>query len=450
MFVSNISDGVNKETIRKTFIKYGELTDVYMATKRDSKKKNFAFIGFRKVSKEWELEAALQSIKCAGYLLEVNITRFERKVTTKLIKGWMKKPQNGHRHAGQSFCDGRSFMEATTGRPHQPPPPPPPPPRPPFPKKTMTLIEGSTMAEWIHNPLNLNEETFSRIAGEFSKVLEPVEILPSTQDLSLGNIYVLTRKNLRINEEIPMEINRNIFNVKVMEIDFDWSPFPSRPYDISKIVEQDEAMATSDFVDIMMNLEEKTLEEGEIQDEVTGEFSVPVTMERHAEFEQVEVEESIGIQKPQCDIQVPLSFENNQVIDVETINDEYNHKAYPNTRNLSNLINKVNGHYRSIGKLATMGCFGPFPSSEGITSPIGPSLPLDPLNAQNVRSKYEAGNTIEKRRRIIRTSYSPDFASPINETRKTVEIGQILGFKIDNEDPILIEVMEEAGDIHIP
>ncbi|CAI9292294.1 unnamed protein product [Lactuca saligna] len=96
MFVSNIPDGVNKETIRKTFNKYGELTDVYMATKTDSKKK-FAFVRFRKVNKEWELEAGLQSIKCLGSLLEVNIAKFERKVTDKSVKGWKEKPHNGHR-----------------------------------------------------------------------------------------------------------------------------------------------------------------------------------------------------------------------------------------------------------------------------------------------------------------------------------------------------------------
>lgn len=33
MFVSNIPNGANKETIWKMFNKYGELTDVYMATK---------------------------------------------------------------------------------------------------------------------------------------------------------------------------------------------------------------------------------------------------------------------------------------------------------------------------------------------------------------------------------------------------------------------------------
>ncbi|CAH1415632.1 unnamed protein product [Lactuca virosa] len=57
-------------------------------------------------------------------------------------------------------------------------------------------------------PVNLwNEETLSRIANEFDKVIEPVEILPSIQDLSLGNIYNLTENKKKINDELLVEIN---------------------------------------------------------------------------------------------------------------------------------------------------------------------------------------------------------------------------------------------------
>lgn len=66
-----------------------------------------------------------------------------------------------------------------------------------------------------------SEENFAKIAGEFGKVIEPVKILPSSQDLSLGSIYILAGKRLRINEEIPVENNHNIFTVGVMECDFD-------------------------------------------------------------------------------------------------------------------------------------------------------------------------------------------------------------------------------------
>lgn len=157
-----------------------------------------------------------------------------------------------------------------------------------------------------------------------------------------------------------------------------------------------------------------------------------------------------------------------------TINDEHNHEVDPNIGNQSILINKANDQYDSIEKLATTGCFGPFPSCTGITSPIGPSPTLDPLSYQNMMSRYEAGNSVDKWRRIANNSCtehpsrqlsfdlnspnlippeqvplpdSPDLVSPIDET---VEIGQILGFEIDIEDPILTEVMDEASENHMP
>lgn len=56
MFVSNIPDGVSKESIRRLFNNFEELMDVYMATKKDAKKKNFAFVRFKKISREKEME----------------------------------------------------------------------------------------------------------------------------------------------------------------------------------------------------------------------------------------------------------------------------------------------------------------------------------------------------------------------------------------------------------
>lgn len=126
MFVSNIPDGVSKDTLRKIFIKYGELTDVYMAVKKDSRRKNFAFVRYRKVSKERELEATLQKIMCSGALLEVNIAKFERKMMAENVEGLKKKPQFVQIPLRQAYRDNRSFMEAMTGKFYQPPPPPPP------------------------------------------------------------------------------------------------------------------------------------------------------------------------------------------------------------------------------------------------------------------------------------------------------------------------------------
>lgn len=72
-----------------------------------------------------------------------------------------------------------------------------------------------------------NEENFSRIASEFGKVAAPVEILPSIQDLTMGNVCILTGSKRRINDEVLVESNRNILKVGVIESEYDWSPFPS-------------------------------------------------------------------------------------------------------------------------------------------------------------------------------------------------------------------------------
>ncbi|KAI3723958.1 hypothetical protein L2E82_35721 [Cichorium intybus] len=65
---------------------------------------------------------------------------------------------------------------------------------------------------------------------KFGKVLEPLEIIPTCQDLSFGSVCVLTRHKRRINEEVQVVLNGNVFGVGVLEGDYDWSPFPSGPF----------------------------------------------------------------------------------------------------------------------------------------------------------------------------------------------------------------------------
>lgn len=62
-----------------TFAKFGEVVDVYIATKKDARKKTFAFVRIKKMTYEYELEKALQGVKYGGRTLDVNIAMFERK-----------------------------------------------------------------------------------------------------------------------------------------------------------------------------------------------------------------------------------------------------------------------------------------------------------------------------------------------------------------------------------
>ncbi|CAH1414350.1 unnamed protein product [Lactuca virosa] len=123
--------GLGKETIKKIFSGYGDISDVYMATKKDIHRKNFAFVRFKGVDDEMRLEYSLQGIKCMGSRLEVNVARFERKEgpTKKrnIVGNWPNPP----RKSTDSFCDGRTFATVTSRVQQDLPPPPPPPPPPP-------------------------------------------------------------------------------------------------------------------------------------------------------------------------------------------------------------------------------------------------------------------------------------------------------------------------------
>ncbi|CAI9291986.1 unnamed protein product [Lactuca saligna] len=86
MFISNFPDGTRKEIIKRIFSKYGDISDVYMATKKGLNRRNFAFVRFRGVEDVARLEAFLQGLKCTGSMLEVNMAKFERNEAIKIIR----------------------------------------------------------------------------------------------------------------------------------------------------------------------------------------------------------------------------------------------------------------------------------------------------------------------------------------------------------------------------
>lgn len=85
-----------------------------------------------------------------------------------------------------------------------------------------------------------------------------------------------------------MEINRNIFNVGVIERDFDWSPFPSGPCETIEINESVHEGEADESVSTEKNMDEVLLEEGEIQDEAIGDAVIPTTMDMVPEPERLE------------------------------------------------------------------------------------------------------------------------------------------------------------------
>lgn len=79
-------------------------------------------------------------------------------------------------------------------------------------------------------PLHMwSEGNFARIAGTVGKLISPKMIPMSLQDVSCGNICVLTERKTKINKEVVVDSNKKILRVGIVEVNFAWSPFPSGP-----------------------------------------------------------------------------------------------------------------------------------------------------------------------------------------------------------------------------
>ncbi|CAH1448167.1 unnamed protein product [Lactuca virosa] len=151
-----------------------------------------------------------------------------------------------------------------------------------------------------------NFERIERIAGTVGKVLSPSEISMRLQDVSCGKICVLTKRKIRINEEVAVEFNKNIIKVGISEVDFEWSPFPScnwsmddydghdRSGDLENLEKNEdsnsedkdegisETIISSGWKPINGGLPEDELEEGEF---------------RHGEFTEDEVMEAMDVRR---------------------------------------------------------------------------------------------------------------------------------------------------------
>ncbi|CAI9261945.1 unnamed protein product [Lactuca saligna] len=279
MFVSNFPDGARKENIKKIFSRYGDISDVYMVTKKDIHRKNFASVSFKGVDDEMRLEYSLQGIKCMGSRLEVNVARFERKDGPTIKRNIVGNGPNSQQKSTDSFCDGRTFAAVTSGFQQDLPPP-----LLVLTNKPINLETDSFWSHWILSPLTLigyvrsieglrnlplkyrlghdgaygmkymgglsvvnlagssyignrdriewlkviglplhmwSEEIFSRIALSIGQLIGPMETPLNLQDVSHGKICVLTDKKTKINEEVSVESNGNIQKVGLLEYDSD-------------------------------------------------------------------------------------------------------------------------------------------------------------------------------------------------------------------------------------
>ncbi|KAI3722057.1 hypothetical protein L2E82_33081 [Cichorium intybus] len=581
MYVSNIPDGATKPILTKTFAKYGEVVDVYMALKKDATKKNFGFVRFGRVTCEAELEKSLQTVKCLGVTLSVNISRFDRKEHPRKPSGnnvgRIASMSVGNRNYGSSFLDGRSFAKvANVGIQQQSPPPPPP---PILVEKPVEIVNGTYMDGWFNSRLTLigeahslkelqmippnlrsgnndihygmqylgglmmgirfksegnieeflsnesywgawfksftpgdttkfetdriawlkiaglpvvlwSEENLSRIAGKFGKVLVLNEIIPTAHDFSLGDICVLTSYKKRINEDVKVVLNGNVFGVGVIEKELDWSPFHSDTYEVSQSESEEEVASESGDV---TSSEGNDKEEGEIkldddtervpesmatvseneEDEVVGDISnTPTVVIDDLVTERME-RNRVGDQSPVvgvCDVEPQRSYENSlKSHPINTPRDNFIFNAG------SSKVSYARGSFQSdsnggLDGLVKMGAFGPFynnPSfARGRILPASLSTWPNPFNSEWTLEPEDP--EITKKRRIIDLNNCPtqsnigvgddtciatseggeldQVSSKLNEAVLTVEVGKVIGIDMEPTDTILLEALGVDGE----
>ncbi|KAI3508269.1 hypothetical protein L1887_23275 [Cichorium endivia] len=164
MFVSNLPDGAKKEVVKRIFQKHGTVVDIYMAGKKDSNRKNFAFVRFNGVDCEEKLEKSLQGLRYSRNPLVINIARFERKQTGG-IQTSVLHPRRPHKTQSNKPLGGardkRSFAEVAAGGAQSAAPPPTPPPPPYLKTVPIDLVHGSSLIHWLSDKQTLIGELLS-------------------------------------------------------------------------------------------------------------------------------------------------------------------------------------------------------------------------------------------------------------------------------------------------
>ncbi|KAI3781750.1 hypothetical protein L2E82_11774 [Cichorium intybus] len=318
-------------------------------------------------------------------------------------------------------------------------------------------IAGLPTALW-------SEENFSRIVMEFGKILDPLEIISTCQDLSLGGVCVLTRHKRRINEEVKVVLNGNVFGVGVFEAEYDWSPFPSGPF---QSIEQYESGDEDDWSvpgdeedseqDDYLGSSKTDKEEGEINSEdesdwvPESEASMPESV-KNAVAGDTNNDSLMGVDDQTAD-EVGENRRGNQMPEVGdddassgefqrvlgSINNlqsndiprgEFVFNALPSSAPCTRALTKSDFSGRFDG-LLKMGAFGPFNSEPNFVNRRILPASLRESNSNKENKGMEMDSSLIK----------------LNEAEITVEVGKLLGIEMEVKDPVLLEALGEAGDL---
>ncbi|KAL4570196.1 hypothetical protein LXL04_025847 [Taraxacum kok-saghyz] len=128
-YIAGLNDGEKIKDVRNCFMRFGEVIDVYMGKKKDSRGKNFAFVKFRNVGDSGQLESEMQGVTCGGKLLSVNVSKYDRNKRPLLnhfngVNAGPRPvvshldPHSGKLQMVRRMNGTRSFAEVTCGAKH--------------------------------------------------------------------------------------------------------------------------------------------------------------------------------------------------------------------------------------------------------------------------------------------------------------------------------------------
>ncbi|CAI9299878.1 unnamed protein product [Lactuca saligna] len=111
-YVTGFPDDIRKEELREPFSMFGKVADVYFGLKKDYQRRNFTFVRYAGIKDAKVMELKLQGIKCRGTILEINISKHQRKPKQYQRQETFRQPiprkniqTNNNHHAQQYFSN---------------------------------------------------------------------------------------------------------------------------------------------------------------------------------------------------------------------------------------------------------------------------------------------------------------------------------------------------------
>ncbi|KAL4564988.1 hypothetical protein LXL04_029068 [Taraxacum kok-saghyz] len=184
-YVANIPGDISRRELWKLCDKIGDLTDIYIAGRRDASESFFAFVKFSNVLDVGRIEERLNEICCRGRKIVANCARHPRHALQKQSYVHPQRPQPQTTRYEQSRPrDGRSFADVISGEnTHDSPPPPP---------SLLHMSNILEMASWTGKSVLIGEAKFFDSLCSFPSLLA-LEGFDVSDTKYLGGMQILIK-----------------------------------------------------------------------------------------------------------------------------------------------------------------------------------------------------------------------------------------------------------------